>query len=82
MPLTAEQMNQAKALGFDPSKWDWTKVAALLQLLFQILLAQKAQATADIKAKVGCDDQHAELMHSAICHNLQAADACVQCCCE
>ncbi len=82
MPLTTEQANQAKQLGIDLSKIDWTKVIGIIQLLIALFAAQKQQATADIKAKVGCDDAHAALMHEAICLNLQAADTCVQCCCD
>ncbi len=81
MPLTAEHEALAKSLGIDLSKIDWTKVGALIQLLIQIFLTQKAQASAALKAK-GCPDAHCDLMHQAICNNLQAADCCVQCCCE
>ncbi len=82
MPLTAEQANQAKQLGIDLSKIDWTKIAALIQLLLSLFAAQKQDVKAALKAKAGCDDPHAELMHGAICDNLSAADKCLRCCCE
>jgi hypothetical protein len=78
--LTAEQQTQAKALGIDLSKIDWTKVAAIIQLLISLFSAQKQQATAALKAK-GCDDGCCQLMTDAIDHNLQAAQDCVNCCC-
>ncbi len=79
MPLSAEQVAQAKALGIDLSKIDWTKIVAIIQLLIQLFAAQKPQVTAALKAK-GCPDAQCELMHDAICHSLHAADDCVQCC--
>lgn len=82
MPLTAEQAAQAKALGIDLSKIDWAKIAALIQLLLSLFAAQKQDVKAALKAKAGCDDPHAELMHGAICHSLAAADACLRCCCD
>ncbi len=80
MPLTAEQVAQAKSLGIDLSKIDWTKIVAIIQLLVQLFAAQQQQLKASAKA-AGCADEHADLMHGAICDNLNAADKCLRCCC-
>ncbi len=80
MPLTAEQMNQVKQLGLDWTKIDWTKVAAILQLLMQLFLAKQQDVKAALKA-AGCPDTQCDLMCQAIQHNLDAANCCVECCC-
>lgn len=80
MALTTEQQALAKQLGIDPSKWDWAKIVQMIQLLFS-LFGNKQDVKTHAKA-AGCpSDAHAEAMSEAICHNLQAADLCLHCCC-
>lgn len=70
----------AKQAGIDWSKIDFQKVFEVIQMLIS-LFGSSGGSPAAVKAALGCTDDCAAKMHEAICHSLQSAHLCLECCC-